>query len=346
MGRALSAGPDEDAAALAVRVRDGHRASGARLIRWLEDGDPRGREALAAIWGASGRAHIVGVTGPPGAGKSTLVDALIAVWRARGRSVAVLAVDPTSPFSGGAILGDRVRMQRHTTDPGVFIRSMATRGRLGGLARATFEASVVLDAMGFDVIAIETVGVGQDELDVVALAHTTAVVCLPGMGDRVQALKAGLLECGDCLVLNKADHPEVAPTERDLIELLHARGADDTGWEAPLLKTVAATGEGAAALADAVERHRVHLEAAGGGRSRLEGRARAAFVDRVRERAARRILEAAAVRPEVERLVAAITRREIDPYSAADALVDRFAPDLVDVAALDGSLADPEGEPA
>ncbi|MBW2386551.1 MAG: ATP/GTP-binding protein, partial [Deltaproteobacteria bacterium] len=161
---------------IASRVLAGHVASGARVIRWLEDGERAGIEALKVLYPKSGRAHIVGITGPPGAGKSTLVDALIAEHRARGRRVAVVAVDPSSPFSGGAILGDRVRMQRHATDPDVFIRSMATRGQLGGLSRTTFEAAAVLDAMGYDVVMVETVGVGQDELEVVDLAHTTLVV--------------------------------------------------------------------------------------------------------------------------------------------------------------------------
>jgi LAO/AO transport system kinase len=305
-------------------VLAGHTASGARLIRWLEDGDPSGLDALRALYPRSGGAHIVGITGPPGAGKSTLVDALIAEWRKRGKTVAVLAVDPTSPFSGGAILGDRVRMQRHSVDRGVFIRSMATRGQLGGIARATWEASIVFDAMGFDIVAIETVGVGQDELDVVKLAHTTAVVCLPGTGDSVQALKAGILEVGDCLVLNKADQPGADSAERDLVEMLHLRGEDPSGFLPRLLRTVASREHGIGELADAIEAHRAHGEASGAFGKRSREQARAALLERVREGAARRILGDLSERADVREALRAVDAREQDPYSAADQLVATF----------------------
>ena len=310
---------------LAERVLAGHTASGARLIRLLEDEDPAGLAALREIYPHGGRAHLVGLTGPPGAGKSTLVDALIGEWRQRGKAVAVLAIDPTSPFSGGAILGDRVRMQRHATDRGVFIRSMATRGQLGGLSRAAWQASVVFDAMGFDIVAIETVGVGQDELDVVELAQTTAVVCLPGTGDGVQALKAGILEVGDCLVLNKADRPGADAAEKDLNEMLQLRGEDASGWTAPLLRTVASKPEGIAELADAIEAHRLHGESSGAGDAKATRRARAAFLERVRERAARRILGDLTDRADGREALRAVEARETDPYSAADAVVDAIA---------------------
>ena len=215
-------------------------------------------------------------------------------------------------------------MQRHSTDPGVFIRSMATRGQLGGLSRAVWEASVVLDAMGFDVVAIETVGVGQDEIDVVDMVHTTAVVCLPGTGDAVQALKAGILEIGDCLVLNKADRPGANSTEKDLGEMLHLRGEDASGWTPRLLRTVAPKQEGIPELADALEAHRLHGEASGGSEMATR-RARAAFLGRVRDRAARRILGDLTDRADVREALRAVEARETDPYSAADALVDAFA---------------------
>ncbi len=311
---------------VAQRVREGHVASGARLIRWLEDGAPEGLAALREIYAQSGRAHLVGLTGPPGAGKSTLVDGLLGVWRERGLRVAVLAVDPSSPFSGGAILGDRVRMQRHSTDPGVFIRSMATRGQLGGLARATWEAGVVLDAMGYDVVLIETVGVGQDELDVVSLAHSTVVVCVPGLGDDVQALKAGILEVGDCLVLNKADRPDADAAERDLREMLHLRGADDSGWEAPFLRTTASRGEGLAELADGLAAHRAHLGQSGEGLRRARTQARAAFLERVRTQASRRILGELDEDGFVREQQRAVEERRIDPYSAADAVLAKVLP--------------------
>jgi LAO/AO transport system kinase len=211
--------------ALASAVIAGHVPSAARLIRGLEDARPEAYTALRALYPKSGRAHVVGVTGPPGAGKSTLVNALVAGWRARGLRVAVLAVDPSSPFSGGALLGDRVRMQQHATDPGVFIRSMASRGHAGGLARASWEASVVFDAMGFDVVVVETVGVGQGEIEVVSLAHTTLLVCLPGSGDAVQASKAGLLEAADVWVLNKGDAPGADEAMRHLHEAMPSAAA-------------------------------------------------------------------------------------------------------------------------
>jgi LAO/AO transport system kinase len=197
-------------------VLAGHAASAARLIRLLEDERPEGRDALRELYPKSGRAHVVGVTGPPGAGKSTLVSALISALRAQGKRVGVIAVDPSSPVSGGALLGDRVRMQQRATDDGVFIRSMASRGHPGGLARSTWEAAVVLDAMGFEMVLVETVGVGQGELEIMDLAESTVVVCLPGTGDEVQAIKAGLVEIADVLVLNKADLPGAEQAERHL----------------------------------------------------------------------------------------------------------------------------------
>jgi len=311
---------------LTLRVRNGHVASGARLLGWLEDGDPRGAEALRALHPATGRSQVVGVTGPPGAGKSTLVDTLVAGWRARGLRVGVIAVDPTSPFSGGALLGDRVRMQRHATDRDVFIRSMATRGQLGGLARHTGEACAVLDAMGYERIAVETVGVGQDEIDVAALAHTTLVVCPPGAGDGIQAQKAGLLEVGDALVLNKADHPGADAAERDLRELLHLRGASPEGWQPRLFRTVASRGEGVAALLDAIEAHGRHLRETGGF-ARVNGRrARRALRERVLWRVEERLLERAQADPALGSLLERVADGSLDPYTAADHLLEAWIP--------------------
>ncbi len=302
---------------LAEKVLSGHVPTAARVIRLLEDGDVRGREALAALYPKSGRAQIVGITGPPGAGKSTLVDRLITELRARGRTVGVLAIDPTSPFSGGAILGDRVRMQSHAADRGVFIRSMATRGRLGGLARAADDAAVVLDAMGFDSILVETVGVGQDELDVVTLAHTTVVVCLPGTGDEIQAIKAGIMEAADLFVLNKADLPGADEAEAHLSTML-GLDAREPGEERRLLRTVAEVGEGTAELVDALLEHDARLRSSGAFEERSAERARHALVERVRELALERFSTALEASPVLRATLESVERRERDPYSAAD----------------------------
>jgi LAO/AO transport system kinase len=303
------------------RVLDGCHVGAARVIRWLEDEEPRGIEAFKALYPRAGRAHRIGITGPPGAGKSTLVDASIAELRRRGQRIGVVAIDPTSPFSGGAILGDRVRMQRHATDPEVFIRSMATRGRLGGLSRATHQATLVLDAMGCDVVIVETVGVGQDELEIVDLAHTTVVVEVPGLGDDVQALKAGILEVGDVFALNKADRPGADDTERHLLAMLHLRDADETEWSPPLLRTVAAREEGIAALLDACVAHRAHLEAHGRLAQREAARAEHFFRELLRERATARLLEDPAAAEAHARSLDEVRALRLDPYSAADRLV-------------------------
>jgi LAO/AO transport system kinase len=309
---------------IAERILDGCQRSAARVIRWLEDAEGQGVAAMKTLHRHSGRAHVVGITGPPGSGKSTLVDAVVFELRKRGRTVGVIAIDPSSPFSGGAILGDRVRMQRHATDSGVFIRSMATRGQLGGLARATFEASVVLDAMGQDVIVIETVGVGQDELDIAALAHTTVVVNVPGFGDEIQALKAGILEVGELFVLNKADTPGADETEKQLILMLHMRKEAEDGWEPPLLRTVAPTGVGVSELVDALERHHAHLEATDGLVRATADRSEHLFRELLRERASGRMLALAAASPVLKNLVSDVRSRALDPHTAVQRMLDTF----------------------
>jgi LAO/AO transport system kinase len=302
---------------VAAQLKAGSVAAGARAIRWLDDGDPRGREVLREIFPATGRAHVVGVTGPPGAGKSTLVDMLIAAERAAGRRVAVLAVDPSSPFTGGAILGDRVRMGRHALDAGVFIRSLATRGERGGLSRATYDATLVLDAMGYDLVLVETVGVGQEEMDIVRLAHSTLIVAVPGLGDEVQALKAGLLEAGDILVLNKADREGYEETARHLELLLHLRaGGAEGAWRTPLLRAVAARGEGGEAIVAALDAHRAHLEASGEFRRQGARRCEAQFLMLARAAVLTELLARAG--PE---LLEAVRERRLDPYSAAERLL-------------------------
>lgn len=300
---------------LIPRVLEGHPRALGRAISWMEDGHPGSRELMAGLWPRLGRASVVGLTGAPGAGKSTLTDRLAQAYRARGMKVGILAVDPTSPFSGGAILGDRIRMGRVAPDPGVFIRSMATRGALGGLARATQDAIDVLDAAGFDRILVETVGVGQDEVDVAACAHTCLVVLVPGLGDEIQAMKAGLMEVADAFVINKADRDGADQLERDLEAM---KGLDVPGErDAPVLRTVASTGEGLEALIAAVEEHAAWLDA-GGGRSRkaLE-RARLRFESLLAEAAVRRA-KAAAGPGRIQSLVEAIAARQVDPYGAVD----------------------------
>jgi len=286
----------------------------ARAISLAEEGRPQAREVLRACFPRTGRATIVGVTGSPGAGKSSLVDRMIAHWRARGRSVGVVAVDPSSAFSGGAILGDRVRMQAHATDPDVFIRSMATRGHLGGLARATGDAVDLMDAAGFDPVLVETVGVGQDEVDVVRAADAVCVVLVPGMGDDIQAIKAGILEIADVFVINKADREGVERAARDL-EMMLSLG-EHGEWLPPILKTVAAREEGIGEVLAAVERHREHLSASG----ELDRRRRAHLRLRVETILKERIVAAADRVLGVEREVERGFEQRTDPYRVADRL--------------------------
>lgn len=305
-----------------------------RAISRVERGGPEVEELLRRLYSRTGRAIRVGVTGPPGAGKSTLVEALARHHREAGESVAVLAVDPTSPFTGGALLGDRVRMQSLDTDPEVFIRSMATRGALGGLAAAAHDALDLLDAAGFDRLLVETVGVGQDEIDVVRAVDTVAVVVVPGMGDDVQAAKAGLLEIADVFVLNKADRPEADETFRDLRAMLSV-AADarrgDGGEEPPeapaIVRTVAARGEGIGELVAALAAHRESLGEAG-----LAERRRARMKERVERRVAARALaevRSAGGEAGLDAAVEAALRDGTDPYRVADRLFAAMAKDAV-----------------
>jgi LAO/AO transport system kinase len=307
-----------DPTALVAGARRGERGAIARLISLVENGGEDAVAALAHLYRDTGDAFTVGVTGAPGSGKSTLTDKLIARVRGDGDEIGVLAIDPTSPFTGGAILGDRVRMQDHATDEGVFIRSMATRGHLGGLALATPQAVRVLDAAGKPWIVVETVGVGQVEVEVAAAADTTFVVVNPGWGDSVQANKAGLLEIADVLVVNKADRDGTAETVRDLELMLELAGERD--WRPPIVETVATEARGVDELWDAVLAHRAFLEADG----RLERRRRARLREEVRAIVAARVLAGLADVCEGERfesLVERVAARELDPYAAADELV-------------------------
>jgi LAO/AO transport system kinase len=307
-----------DPVELAERALGADRAAIAKLISLVEQGGRAGDDAVATLFPHTGRAYTVGITGAPGSGKSTLTDKLIGRIRRDGDEVGVLAIDPTSPFSGGAILGDRVRMQEHATDTGVYIRSMATRGHLGGLSLATPQAIRVLDAAGKPWVLVETVGVGQVEVDVAGAADTTIVVVNPGWGDAVQANKAGLMEIADLFVVNKADRDGAAETVRDLNAMLDFSGELD--WRPLVIETVATSGRGIDELFDAVRSHRVFLEQGDRLRLRREARLR----DELRAIVRARLEQRAAARAngdEFDDLVARVGRREIDPYSAADELL-------------------------
>jgi GTPase len=308
-----------DPAGLVDGAVAGDRGAIARLISLVEAGGEDAVAAVARLYPRTGRAYTVGITGAPGAGKSTLTDRLVSCWRRAGDEVGVLAVDPSSPFSGGAILGDRVRMQDHALDPGVFIRSMATRGHLGGLALATPQAVRVLDAAGKPWILLETVGVGQVEVEVAESADTTVVVVTPGWGDGVQAAKAGLLEIADVFVVNKADRAGTDEAVRDLVQMLELSGERD--WTPPVVETVAIDGRGIDALASAIAEHRAHLSADGRLARRrvahLRDEIRAIVVARLAARAGERCLGAV-----FDALVEAVAARDLDPYTAANRLLE------------------------
>ncbi len=309
------------APSLSDRLLVGDPRAIARAISLIEDEADSATELLRRIFPHTGRAYLVGVTGPPGAGKSTLVDRMTQELRARGSTVGVIAVDPTSHFSGGAILGDRVRMQAHAGDPGVFIRSMATRGHLGGLARATYEAALVLDASGKDVVLIETVGVGQDEVDIVRTADVSIVTLVPGTGDEVQALKAGIMEIADLFVVNKADRDGADRTVASIESLLALESYPPDTWRPPILKTQATSGAGVPQLLDSIDRFRARPpgDAATRRRTRSEFRLRELLADRFLDYVGRDVLG----NGEFEVFLERIAGRAIDPYTAANEIVDR-----------------------
>lgn len=303
---------------LAARVIEGDRVAIARAITHVESGTEEGRRISAELYSKTGRAQTVGLTGSPGAGKSTLTDSLVSVVRAEKLTVGVIAVDPSSPFSGGAILGDRVRMQDHATDPGVFIRSMATRGHLGGLAVAVPQTMRVLDAAGTDLVIVETVGVGQVEIEVVESVDTTVVVVNPGWGDAIQAAKAGLMEIADIFVINKADRPGADEAVRDIEQMIDL--APPAGWRPPVLRTIAVRGEGTAELWGAIRDHFEYLKSTGELDARRRERVAKEIRSTVGEVIARRAWHACSG-SEFESLCDQVVKLETDPFTAAEALI-------------------------
>jgi LAO/AO transport system kinase len=311
-------------AAVIDRILAGEVRAAARLMRDLDDGRLEAREILKEIYRHSGRAHIVGITGSPGVGKSTLTDRLIQYLRQEGKTVGVVAVDPTSPFSGGAILGDRIRMQRHALDDGVFIRSLATRGHFGGLTASARAVITVLDAMGKDYILVETVGVGQDEVEIAATAYTTMVVTVPGMGDDIQAIKAGILEVADILVINKADREGASRTYQELMQMLELKTVrKEKSWKPPVLLTQAKDNEGTEELMAAVRDHQEFLARDGGQalqRARFS-RARQEFLEILKEGMSRHLVKQLEGDGRLDLILRDILARQTDPYSASEALV-------------------------
>lgn len=306
---------------LVDRLFDGDKRALARMITVVESQSEEAEEIIRRIYPRTGEAHVIGVTGPPGAGKSTTVDKLAKEYRRRDKTVGIIAVDPSSPFTGGAILGDRVRMMDRALDPSIFIRSLATRGALGGLSAATLDVVRVMDAYGMDVVIIETVGAGQSDVDIVRTADTTIVLHVPGLGDDIQAIKAGIMEIGDVFVVNKADRPGADRSAFELEMMLDMKEGERS-WRPPVLKTVARDGEGITEVADAVEEHLEHLHESGEFHEHRQRRTELELYEIVRHKATRMVLDGVVDTPEYESLIEDVERREIDPYTAAQHLLE------------------------